>query len=151
ELRRERDAAKQAQGEAEARGREAREQRDQAHASIRDAFEAMDLMLRRAAVGKLTRPLPPAEARNQQLNDALALYQRFLQYRGDAPEVRRIIAQAHVRCASLCQELGRSRDADSHYRQALAVLTDLERQFPERAEFRDDQAIAHNNLAVLRQ
>ena len=100
--------AKIAQGEAEARFRQAR--------------DAVDKMLTGVADERLAGVPQAEQVRRELLGEALAFYQGFLSERADDPGLIRETARAHRRVGDIERLLGKHAEAEDAYRQALALL-----------------------------
>jgi serine/threonine protein kinase/Flp pilus assembly protein TadD len=120
----------------------------EARANYRKARDAVD---RLAVVGDQALRHVPHQERLQRalLEEALRLNQQFLQEKSDDPEVRQETARTYSRLGYIRQLLGEDAEAEKLYRQALALSAGLADEFPDRLEYRVDQAHHYGYLAHL--
>jgi tetratricopeptide (TPR) repeat protein/tRNA A-37 threonylcarbamoyl transferase component Bud32 len=124
-------------------------QRERAQANIERGLGAVDRMLTRVE-GKRQSVVPQVEAERQRvLEEALQIYLEFLKEEGDDPAVRQVTARAYDRTARIYQLLGQAERAEEAYGRALAIQTGLADQFPDRPDYRLDQAASHQGLGAL--
>src|SRR5262249_19554441 len=87
--------------------------------------------------------------RQELLVKALAFYERFLKEKSTDPAIRLQTGRAQLRVAEIQDMLGQHEKAETAYRGALALLSDLSAQFPDHPEYRREKAAASNNLGNL--
>ena len=78
------------------------------------------------------------------LEQARVFYERMLQQAEGDPEVRRELAQIYRGLGDF--DLRHRQDGEPDYRQSLAILDDLAKEFPGEPRYREDLGGAH--LAV---
>jgi tetratricopeptide (TPR) repeat protein/tRNA A-37 threonylcarbamoyl transferase component Bud32 len=76
-------------------------------------------------------------------------YEEFAKLPGEDVEQRAIRAEGHFRVALMRHRLGDESEAETSYRQALALYEQLTADFPMRPDFRRGLAQCHNDLGVL--
>jgi tetratricopeptide (TPR) repeat protein/tRNA A-37 threonylcarbamoyl transferase component Bud32 len=123
--------------------------RREAEQHFRRARAAVDQMLTEVGHESLAN-VPYAEpVRRALLEKALTFYQDLLQTRPTDAALRQELALAHHRVGLINVLLGRPREADRSYRQAIEMLQQLVQQFPAAVEHRHHLAISHDFLAEL--
>lgn len=125
--------------------------RRRAESNLRQACEAVDLMLTRVSEDPDLLAYEPRmeQVRSRLLQDALAFYQQFLEEHGDDQEVRAETVRAARRTANILQELGRHTEAAAHYDQAIALCGQLRSEFSTAAAYQQELAGIHNSLGIL--
>ncbi len=128
--------------------REAERERERAEANFREARAAVD-ELRQIGHRRLS-SVPHVEGvRRELLEKALAFNERFRAINGDLPAQRQEVGRAHLRVGEIQELLGRQKEAERAYRQALDSFTRLHEEAPESKEHRHDLAGTWNDLAIL--
>ena len=125
--------------------------RRRAETNLRQACEAVDLMLTRVSEDPDLLAYEPhmEQMRRRLLQDALAFYQLFLEEHGEDTEVRAETVRAARRAANILQELGRHAEAIPLYTQAIDLCKQLRNEFPTDAAYQQELAGIHNSLGIL--
>jgi serine/threonine-protein kinase len=139
EARHQRDVANRQRQIADVQRNEARRQREQAR-------RAVDDMYTQVAEQWLEDRLDPLQ--RSFLEKALAYYDGFTAEDAADPTVRQEHGRAYLRKADVLRKLGRHREADLSYRNAIDRLDELVRSDPETPEHRFHLASAQAHLAA---
>jgi tetratricopeptide (TPR) repeat protein/tRNA A-37 threonylcarbamoyl transferase component Bud32 len=137
----------------------AEQQRHRAEESLQQARRAVDALFTQVGEDEL-REGPKTDAlRRELLQQALRYYEqlaeapryneRMMQAPGKDPEARRKIAQAQRRIGAIQEQLGRYAEAEEAYRRAIAVATDLAKQFPAELAYQQDLAAGFRGLGSV--
>jgi eukaryotic-like serine/threonine-protein kinase len=124
-------------------------ERSHAEENFAHARAAVDQMLTGVSRDRLAFEPRMEQVRRELLHKALRFYERFLDVKGDSPQVRWEAGQAYNRVGDIQDLLGQHAEAEKAYRSAVAVFGDLAAHFPDNAEYRHDLAAAHSNLGSL--
>jgi serine/threonine protein kinase/Flp pilus assembly protein TadD len=89
------------------------------------------------------------EAQRRFLHKALSYYQAFAAEPGTHPGLRHQAGIAWWRVGNIQRSLGRPAEAETAYRQAVALHNELADAFPDRPVYRHDLALSLNNLGSL--
>jgi tetratricopeptide (TPR) repeat protein len=130
---------------------EAREraQHEQAERNFRDALDAVEKMLAEVGAVDLA-DVPHMEAvRKKLLLEAQRFYQKFLQERGDDPDVRREASRAYLHLGDVQEMLGEHVEAEAAYGRGIALLEALAPESDEKAGPQRDLAQCRHQLGVL--
>ncbi len=122
-------------------------QRERADANFKRARDAVDRMLTRA--DELAEMPHTEHVRRGLLEDALELYEGFLEQHGTDPEVRYETGRAYKRVGDIRAMLGQHGDAEEAYTQAIALLETLAADEPDVPDFRHGLARALLGFADL--
>jgi tetratricopeptide (TPR) repeat protein len=145
-------AAKSAEAEAEARRQAeavaeseaaARREAEQARQRSREALNTLTDEVVEQLLGKQVRL---GEREKAFLHKVERMYEELAQSQGDSESARRDRAGGLLRLASIRQRLGELRDAETAYRQALALFKQLAADFPDEPRYRQFTAHSVNNL-----
>jgi tetratricopeptide (TPR) repeat protein/tRNA A-37 threonylcarbamoyl transferase component Bud32 len=117
--------------------------------NFRHAREAVELMLTRVGQEKLANEPRMEKVRRDLLAGALDFYQRFLKERGNDPLLRWETARAYQRVGDIHEMLGEDDEAETAYRASNGLLTKLQEESPDNADYRRDHATTLNNLGNL--
>ncbi len=142
---------RRALAEARANLETARAQRRRADANVTRALDAVDTMLNRTR--EQQHDMPPLDEMARKLTeDALALYQGFLQEESSDPELRRHTGLARVRMGGIYHTLGQHTRAASAARQGIDLYKALTAEFPDEPDYRSELAGGLRTFAnILRQ
>src|SRR5262249_26862371 len=110
--------------------RAAQRQRLWAQANFEKAREAVGQMLTRGRDARLVEVPLMDSVRVELLEEALKFYRDFLQAAEGDPDVWFETGRAHGRVADLSALLGRNREAESAYREGIALLERLTEERP---------------------
>ena len=88
-------------------------------------------------------------ARREVLKDARGYFERFAAQRGQDPRLRRELAAAHFRIASIDQATGAIAAALAGYERALAILESLAAESPDDMKVRRNRALTLQRLAAV--
>jgi tetratricopeptide (TPR) repeat protein len=83
------------------------------------------------------------------LEKALAHYEAFAAESGNTQEVRKSVADAHLRIGHLRDKLGQHAEAEAAYRRAQELCASLVADFPTVPQYRQDLATSHVSLGLL--
>jgi serine/threonine protein kinase len=134
--------------EAKSSGQAARENFARAEKNFHQAWGAVDKFGIRMA-DRLT-DIPGAEAAQRDLLvAALQYYHQFITEAGDDPQLRREIALAHFKTASIAAKLGATTDAIKEYEKAEALFSQLADANSGERDASAQLAVTYNNLALL--
>jgi serine/threonine-protein kinase len=135
---------------AEANAAEAHTQHERADGHYREARDTIHRMLGRLDDRRLADVPRLKELRRDQLEEALAFYQKTID-KLDSPDptVRSDTAEAYELTAVLQQKLGRPGPAEQNYRQSIALLERLAEEQPENLTYRGSLAGRYNDLGLL--
>jgi serine/threonine-protein kinase len=126
---------------------------EQALASVSQARErtrqALDEMSTQVIEDWLAQRKELEPAQRAFLERALALYEEFAQESGNAEEVRKGVAGAHMRVGKIRVTLGQHEGAEAAYRRAQDLYGSLVADFPRAPEYRSQLAKCHSNLGTL--
>jgi serine/threonine protein kinase len=86
------------------------------------------------------------EKQKELLEEALKIYQEFLEERSSDPAMLEQTAQAYKRMGDILRMLGKYDPAKDMYRQAIELLTRLDRGAPSTSDYRDELAYSYNFL-----
>jgi tetratricopeptide (TPR) repeat protein/predicted Ser/Thr protein kinase len=151
EARRQADDARlsaEAAGREKTKGEEALAAESKARKRTR---EALDDMSSQVIEDWLARQGKLEPAQRAFLQKALAHYEAFAVESDNFEEVRKSVADAHLRVGNIRERLGQHAEAEAAYRRAQQVSTSLAADFPAVAGYRLDVARSHANLAKLLQ
>lgn len=130
---------------------EARMQQERAEANFRQARDAVDELLTRAA--EPLRDLEPQQiaARQKLLEEALPFYRQLLEAKtqGYDPAVRQKMALVAQQLADCYRLLGKHQQAEEAYRQAMDLQEKLVAEFPDKATYRQELARSHAHHGLL--
>jgi serine/threonine protein kinase/tetratricopeptide (TPR) repeat protein len=158
---RERDEKEKARRRAVSEGEEKEKARKQALAAVeleaqwrRHTRRALNMMTDEVVEELLGKQVQLTDRHREFLNKVLAYHREFAAAKrpgneADDPDGRHSRAEGYYRVALIRLQLGELKDAESAYREALALLEQLTAQFPKRPGCREDLAITCNNLGIL--
>jgi tetratricopeptide (TPR) repeat protein len=142
--------ARQKAAEALRQEKEAQAQFARAEINLEDATGVVDRMLTRLGDGVL-RNLPRTELlRRALLEDALAMYQKFLQQKSTDPGMRHKLAQAHGRVGKIYSDLGQEKKALKAWQEAQDAFQKLVDDVPGEPAYRLGLADAYHDLGFER-
>jgi len=108
--------------------------RELAQSNLDDAMDAVDTLLTRFADSQLQFAPQMGNLRRGLLEQALAFYERFVERRGDDPQVRRRAAVTLRKVSTLREDLGETEAAANAAQRAVDELRALEKTEPFSAE-----------------
>jgi tetratricopeptide (TPR) repeat protein len=111
--------------------------------------EALDAMSSQVIEDWLARKDKLEPAQRAFLEKALAYYETFAEESGAGEEVRRGVADAHLRVGKIRYRLGQHPGAEAAYRRARELFGSLAADFPAVPEYRREQAASVNSLGIL--
>jgi serine/threonine-protein kinase len=123
------------------------QERDAAETARKRTREALDEMSSQVIEDWLSRQAKLQPAQREFLQKALAQYQAFAAESGQTEEIRKSVADAHLRIAGLQTKLGQHAAAEEALRQAQTLYESLIADFRNKPEYRQGLASAHRNLA----
>ncbi len=124
------DQAREERERAEERSGEATRQAERADANYREASEAVRRMLFRTKDARWNAIPRLQQLRRQQMEDALAFYDRMAAQQGDDPRVRHDVAWASLEASKLRMLLGRGQEAAPSIRRAIELTEPLLHERP---------------------
>jgi tetratricopeptide (TPR) repeat protein len=130
---------------------EAEREHGRAEHNFVKALEAVDQMLTRVGQEKLANEPRMERIRRDLLQKALDFYQSFLQTQKEDPVLRAETGRAQRRVGDIQQQLGAYAEAEAAYRGAIDSFRELAAKSPERAEYREHEALTGHQLAVVLQ
>ena len=131
---------------AEAEARRAAESEARASQSDREAREVVDRIVTQTA--ERLRNMPHVQqVRHDMLEQALEFYNRFLEQRGNDPELRHDSALAWLRISRIQGSMGHTDKASTACEEAIRRLNELVVQDPAVASYQADLAASHYWLA----
>jgi tetratricopeptide (TPR) repeat protein len=110
--------------------------------------EALDEMSSQVIEDWLSRRGQLEPAQRAFLEKALANYQAFAAESGNSEEVRKSVADAHLRVGKIRRRLGQHKEAEAALRRAREFYTSLVAEFPTVPRYRKELALSNNNLAT---
>jgi serine/threonine-protein kinase len=111
--------------------------------------EALDEMSSQVIEDWLARRSQLEPAQRAFLEKALAYYEAFAAESGNSAEIRKGVADAHLRVGKIRSRLGQHAEAEAAYRRALELYARLADDVPAVPEYRRALASSHNNLGLL--
>jgi serine/threonine protein kinase/tetratricopeptide (TPR) repeat protein len=129
--------------------RRARTERDEKEEARRQTRQALNTMTDEVLEDLLGRQPQLTEEHRAFLKKVLAYHAEFAAAKADDPVGRQGRAQGYSRVGLLHQRLGEYQDAETAYREALAVSDRLAKDFPDQLDFRRDLAASYGNLGNL--
>jgi serine/threonine-protein kinase len=112
--------------------------------------QALKEMSSQAIEGWLSRQVGPLEmAQEEFLKKGLTYYRKFAQASRNSEEARSGVAEAHKKVGFFYSKLGRNREAEEAYREAVDQYSQLAHDFPEATEYRQELANCGNDLGKL--
>lgn len=113
------------------------------------ARQAIEAVMSETALDQLTRQQQLRPEQKDFLDKMLKYYAESTQDATATEEERSRQERAYFRMGVLNQTLGRSRDSENAYRQAIALGHQLTTEFPNQPEFRKRLALSHSNLGIV--
>src|SRR5262249_34742776 len=113
--------------------------------NLQKARETVD-QITRVAQEELTDVPKIAPVQRKLLEEELRFYKELSAQAGDDPTMRYEIARAHRRLANGARDLGRVEQAETHFREAVALLEKLVADFPATRSYQQELAVANLNL-----
>jgi tetratricopeptide (TPR) repeat protein len=129
--------------------RRALTERDEKEEAQRQTRQALNTLTDEVVEELLGRQVQLTEEHRAFLKKLLAYHAEFAAAKADDPLGRRGRAQGYSRVGLLNQRLGEYQDAETAYREALALDNDLAKDFPDQLDFRSDLAASYANLGNL--
>jgi tRNA A-37 threonylcarbamoyl transferase component Bud32/tetratricopeptide (TPR) repeat protein len=129
--------------------RRERQARTEAEAAFRQARQAVEEMLTEVGQEWLNNVPQMEPVRRTLLEKALHFYERFVQEKPTDPVLRRDAARARHRLADIYTMLGQREQARQAYRETIALLETLAKEFPDQPDHRHYLAISYDYLAEL--
>jgi serine/threonine-protein kinase len=129
--------------------KKAEKQWQRAEAHFQSALAAVEKMLARVSEEHLADEPRMELVRRRLLQDALRFYQRFLQEKGNDPEVRWQTASTYLRIGDIQKRLGQHPAAEQAYRAAIPLFQGLAAEFPKLPDYRHALAGCYTNLGTL--
>jgi serine/threonine protein kinase/tetratricopeptide (TPR) repeat protein len=124
-------------------------QQARAEANYERARQAVEQMTR-LAEEQLAHTPRMVEVRGALLEESLQFYQGFLQERGKDPAVRYEAARAYTRAGEINALLGRGKQAEASYTQAITIFGQLTADFPKEPGYRVELAKSCGLLGKFR-
>jgi serine/threonine protein kinase/tetratricopeptide (TPR) repeat protein len=115
----------------------------------RQTRRALNTMTDEVVEDLLGRQAQLTDQHREFLKKVLAYHEEFAAARADSPESHHGRAEGYFRVARIRHCLGELKEAESAYRDALALLQQLAAASPARPDFRRELALSHNNLGIL--
>jgi serine/threonine protein kinase/Tfp pilus assembly protein PilF len=122
---------------------------ERAEANLLKARSAVDHMYTQVAEKWLAQEAQLEEVQREFLEKALGFYTDFLREQGGDPAVLEETARAHRRVADIQMKLGRQREAERAYREALTLVERLAAGRPGQPAHRQELAAIHARLGTL--
>jgi tetratricopeptide (TPR) repeat protein len=144
--------------------REAEKENRRAEANLSLALDSMNAILERFASTWMAHPSTPANGESEGaaelpivvsgataaiLKDALKFYDDFAEQNAHNPRLQRDTAHAHRRVGAIQQRLGRYREAETAYHQAVQIFERQRGVFPEDTEIAVETAETYNQLGLV--
>jgi tetratricopeptide (TPR) repeat protein/tRNA A-37 threonylcarbamoyl transferase component Bud32 len=124
----------------------AEQQRHRAEEHLQQARRAVDELFTPVGEDTLSDAPRADSLRRELLQQALKFYEQMAGEPGRNPKARREIAQAHRRIGAIQERLGRLEQAEEEYRRAIAVASDLVKEFPAELAYQQDLAAGYRGL-----
>jgi serine/threonine-protein kinase len=124
-------------------------EKDRTEDARRRTRAALDEMSSQVIEDWLSRQGQLEPAQREFLEKALGHYEAFAAESGGSEEVRRGVADAHLRVGKIRYQLGQNAEAETAYRRALELYGSLAADFPAVTQYRQQQGLTLRNLAVL--
>jgi eukaryotic-like serine/threonine-protein kinase len=155
--------AERQQALAEARQKEAVDERDAKDAALKaeqqaradetkarqQAFAALRSMSGNVIEKKFAQGSALTDDDKAFLRSVIAQYDAFAAIKGDDAESRAARAEGRFRVGNLRRSLGEFKEAEQDFDQAIGIQKQLVSEFPERPEFRQDLTMSYNNRGNL--
>jgi serine/threonine-protein kinase len=113
------------------------------------ARAALDEMSSQVIEDWLARQAKVEPAQRAFLEKALAYYETFAEESAQSEEVRKGVADAHLRVGKIRQHLGHHKEAEAAYRRAQQLHASLVADFSATPQYRLQLASSHRNLGLL--
>jgi tetratricopeptide (TPR) repeat protein len=124
-------------------------ERDEKEEARRQTRQAIDTMTDEMLEDLLGRQVQLTEEHRAFLKKVLAFHAEFAAAKADDPLGRQGRAQGYARVGLLHQRLGEYQDAETAYREAVALCDQLAKDFPDQLDFPSDLAASYTNLGNL--
>jgi eukaryotic-like serine/threonine-protein kinase len=129
--------------------RRALTERDEKEEARRQTRQTLNTMTDEVVEELLGRQLELTEEHRAFLKKMLAYHAEFAAAKADDPLGRQGRAQGYSRVGLLHHRLGEYQDAETAYREALALANQLAKDFPDQPDFRRDLAASYAGLGNL--
>jgi tetratricopeptide (TPR) repeat protein/tRNA A-37 threonylcarbamoyl transferase component Bud32 len=146
---RERDRAEANYLQAERERQKAADNLKKARENLDKSLLVADQLLSRVSDFDLAHHPHMEQVRRALLEKALTFYVGFLKEHATDPDLRDGTARAYFRVANINQLLGRQKDAERAYRQALGLFQRLTDEFPDRPRHRELLAICSRDWSKV--
>jgi tetratricopeptide (TPR) repeat protein len=103
----------------------------------------------RVCVGLMRHRLGEFQAAEQDVDQAVGIYEQLAADFPDRPELRHELAKSRSNRGNLLRSRGRLKEAEQEYEAALSMHKRLAADFPDRPEYRMELAGSHNNRGTL--
>jgi serine/threonine-protein kinase len=127
------------------------QERDSAEKARKRTREALNEMSSQVIEDWLTRRTQLEPAQKAFLENALARYSAFADESGNTEEVRRSVADAHLRIGNIRKRLNQLPEAEASFAKARDLFAQLAADFPDQPDYRRELAASLSNLGVVHQ
>jgi eukaryotic-like serine/threonine-protein kinase len=141
--------AETARTAADAERAKAETQRRRAEDNFLDACRAVDEMLSRVGNQRLAHEPRMEQVRRELLQKAREFYEKFLNERGDDPQVQWQAARSSWQLGYIERMLGNPVKAEANYREAIERLDQVVARYPANVRYREDLAQIHEDRGSL--
>jgi serine/threonine-protein kinase len=124
-------------------------EKDRTEDARRRTRGALDEMSSQVIEDWLSRQGQLEPAQRDFLEKALGYYEAFAAESGNSAEIRKSVADAHLRVGKIRSRLGQQAEAEAAYRRAQELYVRLANDVPAVPEYRRALASSHNNLGLL--
>ncbi len=119
----------------------ANEQKEKAERRLDLAIDAVEKMMNRVGGEKWSRIPELLEERRAVMEDAIAVYQQFLEEDSDDPRLRRTSAQALFKIGAAYLTLGELEKSSQAFSESVTLTQGLMSEFPQEPDYRRDYAL----------